>query len=312
MRDDFIWAEKYRPKTIDDVILPDRLKKDFRAYIEKGDFPNMLLSGKPGIGKTTLAVAMCEQLDLNYIMIGGSDERNIDTLRGKVRDFASTVSFNGKQKVVIFDEADGLNPTSTQPALRGFIDEFSNNCRFIMTCNYKEKLLTPVVSRLTSYNLSLTKDELNKVSAKFWKRLKDILDKEGVEYDDQALVELIRKYAPDWRTVLIECQRYASSGKIDSGILEVLSEQAFDKLAYIMKNKNFKEMVQWVATYVELDQHLLFRGVYDHVSKKVKPESIPQMVLILADYQHKAAFVADQEINMVACLTEIMSSVQFK
>jgi len=307
---DFVWWEKYRPRKIEDIILPKELKKTFLEFVENNDFPNMIFAGKPGIGKTTVARALCDELKFDYLFVNGSDERNIETLRGKIRQFASTVSFSDGPKVVILDEADYLNPQSTQPALRGFFDEFKNT-RFNMTCNYKDKIIEPLHSRCPVYDFNVDKKKLKELSIEFWKRMLDVLEAEEIEYDKSAVVDLVVKFAPDWRRIINECQRYSASGKIDKGILYTVSEKSFKELSDHLKSKNFKKMRQWVVNNLDMDSSTIFRGIYDFISKDVKPQSIPQLVLIIADYQYKAAFVADQEINIVACLTEIMSGVEF-
>jgi DNA polymerase III delta prime subunit len=312
MNKDYVWVEKYRPKTVEEAILPSDLQKTFKEFVEQKTLPNMIFVGKPGIGKTTIARALCNELGFDYIFINGSDERNIDVLRGKIRDFASTVSFSDGPKVVILDEADYLNPQSTQPALRGFIEEFSKNCRFILTCNYKDKIIEPLHSRCSVYHFNSDRKTLAKLAGKFYKRMLNILNEEGIAYDDKAVAELITKYAPDWRRVINECQRYSSAGKIDVGILHTLSEKSFMELAKDLKSKNFKNMRTWVVNNMDIDASTIFRGLYDHVAKLVKPNSIPELILIIARYQYQAAFVADQEINLVACMTEIMSDMEWQ
>lgn len=311
MKNDFLWVEKYRPQTINDTILDEKLKVIFRKIVESGEIPNMLFSGSAGLGKTTVAKALCNELNLDYMLINGSEEGNIDTLRTKIKQFASTVSLQGGYKVVILDEADYLNAQSTQPALRGFIEEFSNNCRFILTCNFKNRIIEPLHSRCSVYEFNSDKKTLAKLSGQFMKRLKIILNAEHIEHNDKTLAELIMKFAPDWRRVLNECQRYAISGKIDTGILVNIGEQSYDELLKYLKDKNFKMMRKWVVNNIDTDASAIFRGIYDRMNDYVKPQSIPQLVLILADYQYKNAFVADHELNVVACMTEIMANTEW-
>lgn len=311
MSKDFLWVEKYRPHKIDDTILSPSLKKTFKELVANGQLPNMLFSGTAGTGKTTIARALCDELGLDYIVINASEDGNIDTLRGKIKQFATSVSFNGGYKVVILDEADYLNPQSTQPALRGFIEEFSRNCRFILTCNFKNRIIEPLHSRCSVYEFNTNRKEMAELAAQFYKRMKFILDQEGIKFDEKVVADLIIKYAPDWRRIINECQRYSVSGTIDTGILVNMSEGSFDVLFSALKEKNFKEMRQWVVNNIDVDTTTIFRGLYDRMNGKVKPQSIPSLVLILADYQYKDAFVADHELNVVACMTEIMSNVEF-
>jgi DNA polymerase III delta prime subunit len=309
---EFLWVEKYRPKTIDDCILPDNIKQTFKAVVNGGELHNMLLTGTAGLGKTTVAKALCNELDLDYLLINGSEESGIDTLRNKIKQFASSVSLQGGYKVVILDEADYLNPQSTQPALRGFIEEFSANCRFILTCNFKNRIIDPLHSRCSVIEFNISKKESVKLCGSFLQRSKNILAEEGVAYDEKILAELIMKYMPDWRRVLNELQRYGTSGNIDSGILVSLSDVSINELMNALKLKDFKKMRQWVSNNIDSDPAQLFRKIYDNMNDYVNPQSIPQLVLILADYQYKNSFVADHELNMVACCTEIMAGVQFK
>ena len=311
MNDTFLWVEKYRPQTVAETILSDNLKSTFQKIVESKEIPNMLFTGTAGTGKTTVARALCNELDLDYILINGSEEGNIDTLRTKIKQFASSVSLQGGYKVVILDEADYLNAQSTQPALRGFIEEFANNCRFILTCNFKNRIIEPLHSRCSVYEFNTSKKDLQGLCAQFLKHIGKILDKEGVGYDQMVLVDLIMKYVPDWRRVLNELQRYSISGRIDAGILVNLSDKSFDDLFTHLKSKDFKKMRQWVVNNIDTDASSIFRGIYDRMIDKVKPQSVPQLVLILADYQYKNAFVADMELNVVACMTEIMANVEF-
>ena len=311
MKDHFLWVEKYRPQTIEDCILPEKTKATFKEFLKKGEVPNLLLCGTAGTGKTTVARALCEELGCDYIVINGSDEgRQIDTLRTKIKSFASAISFENKTKVVIIDEADYLNRESVQPALRAFIETFSENCRFIFTCNYKQKIIDPLHSRTTVIEFRTDKKDQPVLASKFMKRMKFVLDAEGVTYKDKVLAELLMKYIPDYRRVLNELQRYSSSGTIDEGILSNISDINTKDLISSLKDKDWKKMRQWVANNVDTDPQGIFRYIYDSLLPEIK--TVPQMVLLIADYQYKAAFVADQEINLTACLTEIMASIQFK
>lgn len=311
MKEDFLWVEKYRPKTVEETILEPKLKETFTKIVESGEVPNMLFTGTAGLGKTTVAKAICNELDLDYIIINGSEEGNIDTLRTKIKQFASSISLSGGYKVVILDEADYLNPQSTQPALRGFIEEFSNNCRFILTCNFKNRIIEPLHSRCSVYAFNTTKKDLAPLAGQMMKRIEQILSNEGVTYKPQIIAEIIKKFAPDWRRILNELQRYSVSGSIDEGILVSVSDASYDVLFSSLKEKDFKKMRQWVVNNIDTDPSSIFRGIYDRMSDKIKPQSIPQLVLILAEYQYKAAFVADAELNVVACMTEIMANVEF-
>jgi len=309
-REQFLWVEKYRPRKISDCILPQSLKNTFQEFIDKDNIPNMLLAGTAGTGKTTVARALCEELECDYIIINGSEESGIDVLRTKIKDFASTVSFAGKTKVVILDEADYLNPNSTQPALRGFIEEFSKNCRFIFTCNYKNRIIPPLHSRTTVIDFKLTKDDKPVMATKFFKRLSDILKEEHVTFDPKVVAEVLNKHFPDYRRVLNELQRYASSGNVDVGILTHMGDANMKELIASLREKDFKKMRSWVVNNMDNDPNMLFRKMYDTLLSEVV--QVPQLVLLLADYQYKAAFVADAEINLVACLTEIMAACEMK
>ena len=311
IRDEFIWVEKYRPRTIDDTILPIGLKSTFQQFVDQKNIPNLLLTGRAGIGKTTVARAMLEQLQCDYIIINGSMNGNIDTLRVDISQFASSMSLMGGRKYVILDEADYLNPNSTQPALRNFMEEFSKNCGFILTCNFKNKIIEPLHSRCTVIDFKLPNNEKAKLASQFMKRIKNILDTEKVQYDDGAVAEVISKYFPDWRRVLNELQRYSVTGKIDSGILANLGDESFKNLFGYLKAKSFSNMRKWVGENSDIESHVLFRKIYDNAIQYIKPASIPQLVLIIGDYQFKAAFVADPEINTVACLTMIMTECEF-
>ena len=309
---DFLWVEKYRPKTISETILPSSLKAVFGKMVETGELPNMLFSGTAGTGKTTVAKALCNELNLDYIIVNGSEEGNIETLRGKIKQFASSVSLQGGYKVVILDEADYLNPQSTQPALRGFIEEFSNNCRFILTCNFKNRIIEPLHSRCSVYEFNTTKKDMAELAGMFFKRFTSILDDEGVVYEQKAAADLIMKHAPDWRRVLNEGQRQGISGlDITSNTIST-GVDTFATLASHLKAKDFKKMRTWVVNHMDIDTVAIYRGLYNNMNELVDTGSIPQLVLILADYQYKDSFVADHELNTVACMTEIMAGVQFK
>ena len=311
---DFIWVEKYRPQQIDECILPDHIKKTFQDFVDQGEIPNMLLSGPPGIGKTTVAKALCKQLGVDYYVINGSDEgRFLDTVRNNAKNFASTVSLTSqsKHKVIIIDEAD--NTTSdVQLLLRASIEEFSKNCRFIFTCNYKNKIIDPLHSRCSVVDFSVNKKDKPTIAAQFFSRINHILDKENIKSDKKVVAELISKHFPDWRRVLNECQRYSVGGEIDSGILASFSDVSINDLTKNLKEKNFSEVRKWVNTNLDNDTTLLFRRIYDSFYETLVANSIPAAVLILAKYQYQVAFVADQEINMLACLTEIMVECTFK
>jgi DNA polymerase III delta prime subunit len=308
MSNDFLWVEKYRPQTIADCILPENLKNTFQKIVDGGELPNMLFSGTAGLGKTTVAKALCNELNLDWIIVNASESGNIDTLRTKIKQFASTVSLQGGYKVVILDEADYLNAQSTQPALRGFIEEFANNCRFILTCNFKNRIIEPLHSRCGVYEFNTTKKDMAQLAGQFMKRMETILQTEGVEYNQKAIADMIMKHAPDWRRVINECQRNSIGGAIQ--IADVANDNYSDLFIHL-KSKDFKKMRSWVAQNVDADASAIFRAIYDRMVEKIRPESIPQTVLILADYQYKNAFVADHELNIVACMTELMANVEF-
>ena len=311
---DFIWVEKYRPQTIEDCILPDNIKKTFKEFLNKGEIPNMLLAGPPGIGKTTVAKALCNELGVDFYVINGSDEgRFLDTVRNNAKNFASTVSLasEAKHKVIIIDEADNTG-NDVQLLLRAFIEEFAGNCRFIFTCNYKNKILEPLHSRCAVVDFSIRGKEKQQIAVNFFQRLNFILEQERIEADKKVLVELINKHFPDWRRVLNECQRYSVSGKIDSGILAAFSDVAVNDLIKNLKTKNFPEVRKWVNSNMDNDTSVLFRRIYDSLYESLVPTTIPAAVLVIAKYQYQMAFVADQEINMLACLTEIMVECEFK
>ena len=312
MNTDFLWVEQYRPKTIDDCILPDSLKNLFSSFIKKGELSNMLFSGTPGIGKTTVAKALCEEMNCDWIMINGSEEGGIDVLRNKIKNFASTVSLSGGKKVVILDEADYLNPQSTQPALRGFVEEFHKNCRFILTCNFKNRIIEPLHSRFSNIEFKVNPKDKPKLASRLFERAVYILKEQNIDYEDKVLVELITKHFPDFRKLINELQRYSVSGAIDAGILVNVSDENLKTLVTHLKNKEFGDMRKWVVNNLDNDPVKIFRKIYDTLYTNLEPSTIPHAVLIIADYQYKSAFVADQEINLVACLTELMSQVKFK
>jgi len=309
---DFLWVEEYRPKTIDDCILPQSLKTLFQSFIEKGEISNMLFSGTPGVGKTTVAKALCEQMNCDWIMINGSEEGGIDVLRNKIKNFASTVSLSGGKKVVILDEADYLNPQSTQPALRGFVEEFHKNCRFILTCNFKNRIIEPLHSRFSNIEFRISPKDKGKLATKLFERVSYILKEQNIEYEEAVVAELIKKHFPDFRKLINELQRYSISGIIDAGVLVNVSDENLKTLVAHLKTKEFSNMRKWVVNNLDNDPVKIFRKIYDSMYTNLQPETIPHAVLIIADYQYKSAFVADQEINLVACLTELMSQVKFK
>jgi len=312
MNEEFLWVEKYRPNTVADTILPEELKQTFQQFVDQGNIPNLLLTGGAGVGKTTIARAMLEELDCDYIVINGSMNGNIDTLRNDILTFASSVSLQGGRKYVILDEADYLNPQSTQPALRNFMEEFSKNCGFILTCNFKNRIIDPLHSRCSVIEFKIANNDKPAMAQQMFKRVLNILKSEDIEYDQEAVVEVITKYFPDNRRTLNELQRYSVTGKIDSGILSNFKETSLNSLVDFLKEKNFTGVRKWVAENTDVDQSELYRQIYDTCSQYLQNASVPQLVLILADYQYKAAFVADNEINTTACLTEIMVNCEFK
>ena len=309
---EFLWAQAYRPKTVQECILPERLKNVFQEFVHSGDIPNLMLTGSAGVGKTTVALAMCEELNISYLFINSSDERGIDILRTKIKNYASTFSFDTKRKVIILDEADYITPEA-QAALRGSMEEFSSNCSFILTCNFKARLIDAIHSRCSVIDFTLHADEKPKMAAAFMSRITDILTKENVQFDKNVLVEIVKKYFPDFRRTLNELQRYSANGALDAGVLaQISSIRNMNDLIKNLKDKNFSDMRKWVVANSDIDPARIFRKIYDSLYDYMKPESIPQAVVILAKYQYQSAFVADQEINLVAMLTELMVDCEYE
>ena len=313
MNEHFVWVEKYRPRTVAETILPAQLKATFQQFVDQKNVPNLLLTGRAGVGKTTIAKAMLNELNADYITVNGSMNGNIDTLRVDISNFASSISFSGGRKYVILDEADYLNQNSTQPALRNFMEEFSNNCGFILTCNFKNRIIEPLHSRCSIVEFNIAKADKPKMASQFFKRTCDILDKEGVNYDQQAIAEVIQLHFPDWRRVLNELQRYAATGRIDSGILKNSNTDNVGALIDSMKARNFTEVRKWVAENTDMDSSVLYRTLYDILPTKLKSTtSIAGAIIVLAEYQYKEAFVANSEINRVAALATLMAECDWK
>ena len=312
-REEFLWVEKYRPSKVIDCVLPSDLEETFSEYVDKNSVPNLILTGGPGTGKTTAAKALCEETSTDYLMVNGSDEgRSIDTVRTTLTQFCSSVSMTGNRKAIIMDEADYMNPDSVQPALRGFIEKFGNNVSFLFTCNYRNRIIDPIHSRCAVLDFIIPNNEKPKIAERYLDRCEKILDDEGIVYDKKVLIDLIMKYFPDFRRVLNELQRYSVSGEIDTGILSSINEVNLNELVSSLKGKKFSEVRKWANQNIDQDTTKIFRKFYDNLNGQLKPQSIPQAILIIADYQYKSAFVADQEINLVACLTEIMVECEFK
>jgi DNA polymerase III delta prime subunit len=312
MREEFLWVERYRPHKIADCILPEDLKETFQKFVDDGNIPNLLLAGTAGVGKTTVARAMLDEINADYLIINGSMNGGIDTLRNDIRNYAATVSLTGGRKYVILDEADYLNANSTQPALRNFMEEYSSNCGFILTCNFINRIIDPLHSRCSVVEFKIGPKERADLASQFMKRVCGILDTESVGYDKKALAQIITKHFPDWRRVLNELQRYSARGTIDAGILAQVDNVEIRELVKYLKAREFENMRKWVAQNSSMDVNALFRKLYDAASEIMKPDSIPPLVLALADYQYKAAFVVDQEINLAACMTQIMIDCEFK
>ena len=311
--EDFLWCEKYRPKRVQDTILPDALKKTFQQFVDQDNVPNLLLTGRAGVGKTTIAKAMLEEIGADYITINGSMNGNIDTLRTEISNFASSVSFTGGRKYVILDEADYLNANSTQPALRNFMEEFSKNCGFILTCNFKNRIIEPLHSRCSVIEFKIANDDKVAIAGQFYKRVSNILKEENVEFDKPTVAELVKTYFPDWRRVLNELQRYASTGRIDAGILANKSQDNLNALINLMKERNFTEVRKWVGENSDIDSAVLYRSLYDLLPNKISStQSVADSIIILAEYQYKEAFVANSEINRVAALATLMAEVDWK
>jgi len=311
LQDHFIWVEKYRPKTVRDAILPEDLKKTFQQFVDQKNIPNLILSGSAGVGKTTIARAMLEELQCDYIVINGSMNGNIDTLRNEILNFVSSVSLSGGRKYVILDEADYLNPNSTQPALRNFMEEFSRNASFILTCNFKNRIIEPLHSRCSVVDFKISKKDMAKLAMQFMKRAEAILAAERIEYDKAVVAQLIEKYFPDWRRVLNELQRYSATGKIDTGILANLQQSSIRGLVALMKEKNFTEIRKWTKNNIDTDVNVLYNEFYETASDHFKPQSVPALVMLIAKYQYQNSFAANPEINFTAFLVEVMLEMEF-
>lgn len=312
MIEEFLWVEKYRPQTISDTILPAELKKTFQQFVDQKNVPNLILSGPAGIGKTTVAKAMLEELGCNYIVVNGSLDRNIDTLRVTIQQFASSMSLVGGRKYVILDEADYLNANSTQPALRNFMEEYASNCGFILTCNYKNRIIAPLHSRCSVVDFKITKEDKKEILTQFYKRVVNILKEENIKFDKNVVAEFIRKYYPDWRRVINELQRYSATGAIDAGILTNIQEVTIKQLIVNMKDKNITNVRKWAAENSSNDQNTIFRKLYDTAHEYFTPVGVAQLIMIVGKFQYYAAFVSDPEINIAHCLTEIMVECEFK
>jgi DNA polymerase III delta prime subunit len=306
-----LWVERYRPHTIADCILPDEYKSTFQSYVDRKEIPHLLLCGTPGTGKTTVARALCDEIGCDYLMINGSDESGIDTFRVKIKNYASAMSLGGGKKVIIIDEADYLNPNSVMPALRGAMEEFAHNCTFIMTCNYKNRIIEPLHSRCAVIEFKLRKEDKPKMAAQFMKRAAEILANEKVPYDKAVLAEVVKKHFPDYRRVLNELQRYSVSGKIDSGILTSIADVSINDLVKALTNKDFSATRKWVADFGGDDPAKVYRKIYDSLYDVMDKQSIPYAVVLLAKYSYQSAFVVDQELCLTACLVELMSECQF-
>ena len=313
MNNDILWVEEFRPSTVDDLVLPENIKSTFRSIIGEGKIPNLILTGSAGTGKTSAAIVLCEELNCDYLMINGSDEgRLIETLRNKLTQYCSSVSMSGGRKVVIIDEADYMTPDSVQPAMRGFIEKFSSNCSFIFTCNFKNRIIEPIHSRCAVIDYGLSPSDKPLMAKQFTERCQYILKEKSVDYEQKVLMELVIKHFPDFRRILNELQRYSVSGKIDSGILLNISDTNMNELVESLRSKNFKSVRAWVVNNLDNDPQKVYRKIYDKLYEKCEPASIPAIILVIANYQYKSAFVADQEINLMACLVEIMSNAKFK
>ena len=312
MNENILWVERYRPQTVNDCILPSYLKEPFQSYVDKKSIPNLLLSGGPGMGKTTIARAMCKEIGLDYLMINGSQDTGIDLLRNKLDNYCSSVSLLGGRKVVIIDEGDYLNPTSTQPAMRGFIERFAENCSFIITCNYLNRIIEPIHSRCSVIDFKITKKQQPQIATQLLKRVQTILSENNITYDEKVVAEVILKYFPDFRRIINELQRYSSNGNIDTGIFQNFLNTNFLKLVKSLKEKRFTDIRKWVVDNLDNDPKLIYRTLYDNLQEHLAPQSIPPAILLLADYQYKGAFAADQEINLTACLIELMVDCEWK
>ena len=312
MKEQFLWVEKYRPHKVEDCILPESLKSTFQEYVNRKEIPNLLLAGSAGVGKTTIAKALCEEVGCDYIVINGSDESGIDTFRTKIKNYASSMSLSGGRKVIIIDEADYLNPNSTQPALRGAIEEYAINCSFIFTCNFKNRIIAPLHSRCSVVDFKIQNGQKAKMATQFFKRVEWILEQEGIPYEKEVVAAIITKYFPDNRRILNELQRYSVNGQIDKGILAAVTDANIAALVKSVKDKDFINARKWVTNNLDNDPNSIMRSIYDNLNEFLKPESVPQAIVILSKYQYQSAFVADQEINLVACLTEFMVECEFK